>query len=180
MEKVTVIDTQSVIWLKTRTQAIKTVTFSPRQRGEKTICPLFHFRATCQLRLFIKYPQWCDYLESYRQIKRLVYLVLFLVLIVFASQGLPSRNAIWRPLFNKRLSPNHGRLLFTCTSHMYTYSSPVNFDFNVFFLFSISRLLVYFYFQINTNEVYKKILNFCLLLWENVRNRVNNIHLLYI
>lgn len=153
MEKVTVIDTQSVIWLKTRTQASNG---RNRQRGEKTICPLFHFRATCQLRLFIKYPQWCDYLESYRQIKRLVYLVLFLVLIVFASQGLPSRNAIWRPLFNKRLSPNHGRLLFTCTSHMYTYSSPVNFDFNVFFLFFISRLLVYFYFQINTNEVYKK------------------------
>lgn len=34
MEKVTVIDTQSVIWLKTRTQAIKTVTFSPRQMAE--------------------------------------------------------------------------------------------------------------------------------------------------
>lgn len=34
MEKVTVIDTQSVIWLKTRTQTIKTVTFSPRQMAE--------------------------------------------------------------------------------------------------------------------------------------------------
>lgn len=86
------------------------------QRGEKTICPLFHFRVTCQLGLFLKYPQQCNYLESYRQVKRLLYLVLFLVFIVFASHDPPLRNAIWRPTCSKRLLYQH----YGTAIHMYS------------------------------------------------------------